>query len=131
MPKALVTIQTLDARLPRIGDTVAYAFVDGDAMAHGHIDRVHDATQGETALKVRSTKAPDGDAWPSRTPIDYDVKLPERLTATLYQLLRDHVQPGDMEQVLLNVREIEAGTVYSNPHLLALAQSHAAYLLAT
>lgn len=61
-----------------------------------------------------------------------DVPVPERLVAALYRLLRDHVAPGDMEQVLLDVgrhNPVEA-VKFTNRHLEGLARAHAAYLLA-
>lgn len=69
-----------------------------------------------------------GVEWPCATaPSD---ELPERLVATLYRLLRDHVAPGDMEQVLLDIGKAGTDPVsYSNPHLEGLARALATYLV--
>lgn len=65
--------------------------------------------------------------WPCQTPVREDTPLAPRLVAALYVLMRDHIQPGDMEQVLIDVVGVKA-VDYTNPHLEGLARAHAAYL---
>lgn len=64
--------------------------------------------------------------WPCQT--ESKEELPPRLVATLYRLLRDYIQPGDLEQVMLDVHPVD-DVAYTNPHLEALARAHASYLL--
>lgn len=59
---------------------------------------------------------------PSRLP-------PPRLTTALYLLLRDHIQPGALEQVLIEVRSADHAIDFTNKHLHDLAFSHAGYLM--
>lgn len=63
--------------------------------------------------------------WPCRTEAQ---DPPPRLVAALYVLMRDHVQPGDLEQVMLQVRHEAENTVFTNPHLEGYARSLATYL---
>lgn len=73
----------------------------------------------------------DSPDWPCRTNPRDDT--PDRLVAALYVLARDHVAPGDLEQVLLQIRDHMPewrNATYSNPHLHAMAQAHGAYLIA-
>lgn len=73
-------------------------------------------------------RLPKDGEWPCQRPPHPDP--PPRLLGALYILLRDHVHPGDMEQVLINVRyEGEGDTVFTNRHLEELVRAHATYLL--
>lgn len=70
---------------------------------------------------------PEDGEWPCQTEPG---QVSERMVAVFYQLLRDHVQPGDLEQVCINVRDYVPLTVvkYTNPHLEALARALVTYL---
>lgn len=54
---------------------------------------------------------------------------PPRLLGALYCLMRDHVSPGDLEQVMLNVEGQVPGTRFTNPHLEWYARALCTYLL--
>lgn len=55
---------------------------------------------------------------------------PIRLVAFLYVLLRDGASaPGDVEQHAINAGRSPEGTVFTNPHVQAYAESLAGYLL--
>lgn len=74
------------------------------------------------------TFVPEQGEWPCQ--FEPEVLPPPRLTAALYRLLRDHVQPGDVEQVLIDVRGAHYSEIeYTNTHLRDLAFSHAGYLM--
>lgn len=72
--------------------------------------------------------APDSPDWPCRT--GAMGTLPGRLVTALYLLARDHVQPGDLEQALLQSAPYnDVRCAFTNPHLHQLARSHAQFLL--
>lgn len=67
--------------------------------------------------------------WPCRH--EPAMALPPRLRSFLYLILRDYVQPGDVEQAALQSRDAAESTTYTNPHLVGYADSLASYLLDT
>lgn len=65
--------------------------------------------------------------WPcQRAPME---DPPPRLLAALYVLLRDQVQPGDMEQIMLMIRDHDAKSTFTNDHLRGYALALCTYLL--
>lgn len=74
-----------------------------------------------------SRRLPRRGEWPCQT--ERPQYVPPRLKAALYRLLRDHVRPGDMEQVAIDVAPHTINSTFTNPHLEAYAESLAAYLL--
>lgn len=67
--------------------------------------------------------------WPCQT--DGDVGLPPRLVSFLYRLERDSITPGAVEEHLIQTIPLgdEDEVNFTNPHLEALARSHAAFLI--
>jgi hypothetical protein len=70
---------------------------------------------------------PNEGEWPCQTEPKGD--LPPRLVDALYVLLRDYVQPGDLEQLMIFKTSTEPSE-YTNKHLEGYARSLATYLLA-
>lgn len=84
--------------------------------------------------RITTDYIPDAKAdWPCNTPVgDKEAeRLPPRLVHALYLLLRDHVQPGDVEQIMLHVRDAQPDTIFTNEHLIGYARSLAKYLAPT
>lgn len=76
---------------------------------------------------------PQDGEWPCQHPGVGAPAVAQRLVAALYRLMRDEIQPGRMESVLIDVAPYgpQSSTLFSatNEHLLSLAQAHTAYLL--
>lgn len=70
---------------------------------------------------------PEAGAWPCQQSPD---RQHPRLVAAWYVLLRDHVQPGAVEQVLMNLRRTPADAEheFTNPHLEGMARAHSTFL---
>ena len=51
-----------------------------------------------------------------------------RLECFLYLLMRDHLVPGAVEQIVMDVEKVEQPPVYSNRHLLNYARELVARL---
>lgn len=79
-------------------------------------------------MSVDFAELPEAGAWPCQQSPNH---THPRLVAAWYVLLRDHVQPGDIEQVLLNLRgtPADAEHAFTNPHLEGLARAHVTFLL--
>ncbi len=93
--------------------------VFGDAGPASFADAVTDA--------VAAPSLPVPGDWPCQQ--DQMDSPPPRLLAALYLLLRDHVQPGDVEQVMLNIAREDGATVFCNVHLEGYARALCTYLL--
>lgn len=80
----------------------------------------------------RPSLPPDSPDWPCRTPFHVSgPAVPPRLVGLLYVLMRDYVQPGDLEETCINLRHTTALTEYTNSHLHRYALSLATYLTDT
>lgn len=80
-------------------------------------------------------RTPDDGRWPCQakaTGVEQKSELAKypRLVCFLYLVLRDGPSsPGDIEQAMINSTDADGRVVYTNGHLLALAESHATFLL--
>lgn len=66
--------------------------------------------------------------FPCQTTPSEDAELPQRLVSALYRLLRDHVQPGELELACMNAAS-RGPISFTNPHLERYAKALATYLL--
>lgn len=86
--------------------------------------------QPEVMPEKPTSELPErGERWPCQTP--QLGEAPARLLGALYVIIRDHMQPGDVEQVMLHVRRYRASEVveFTNPHLESYARALCAFLL--
>lgn len=79
-------------------------------------------------MSATQTQIPTDGNWPCQT--TPDTGLPPRLVAALYVLMRDHVHPGDLEDVAINVSSYDGDPTFTNPHLEAYARALATHLTA-
>lgn len=63
--------------------------------------------------------------WPCQATAE---DVPPRLKHALYVLLRDHVQPGLLEEVCIQVEAAAVDTVFTNKHIEGNAEALAAFL---
>lgn len=75
---------------------------------------------------MTASRTPTDGNWPCQT--TPDTGLPPRLVAALYVLMRDHVHPGDLEQVAIHVTAHTEPAAFTNPHLEAYARALATHL---
>lgn len=73
------------------------------------------------------TQIPEPGDWPCQQ--DGITNPPPRLLSVLYVLLRDWVQPGDLEQTCIQVQE-DVDVDFTNAHLESYARSLIGFLLA-
>lgn len=79
-------------------------------------------------MRVPTQDVPGPGGWPCQA--DAMSNPPPRLVAALYEIARDYVQPGDLEQVALTVNSVADDTEFTNPHLESYARALTGYLLA-
>lgn len=80
-----------------------------------------------TSRRTKIVPTPDEGDWPCQQ--DEMMSPPPRLLAALYLLMRDYVQPGDLEQVMIDVSEHGEDATFTNPHLLKYAGALCSHLL--
>lgn len=80
-----------------------------------------------TSRRTKAVPIPDEGNWPCQQ--DEMESPPPRLLAALYLLMRDHVPPGDLEQVMIDVSEHGPDATFTNPHLLKYAGALCSHLL--
>ncbi len=95
--------------------------------SRGPLDGLREVFKAASA-ELEAPGLPASGDWPcQRSPA---TPAPPRLLAALYLLLRDHVKPGDLEQVMLNVvAHHDEHSVFTNHWLEHLARSYVTYLL--
>lgn len=75
----------------------------------------------------KERRIPAAGEWPCQT--ERPQYVPQRLKHALYVLLRDHVQPGLLEEVAIQVADATTRTTFTNEYLEGNAESLAAFLL--
>lgn len=79
------------------------------------------------ALLARITEAVAARVRPCQQPPMDDA--PPRLLRLIYKLLRDEMEAGGVEQMLVDDQSASAGDEYCNPHLEALARAYCTHLV--
>lgn len=79
--------------------------------------------------RTRDLLPPGDPDWPCKTPFQVSgPRVPPRLVGLLYVLMRDYVQPGDMEETCIYLNTATRATEYTNSHLHNYALALATYL---